>query len=283
MTLSFLYRVFELNPQIKKMMPEFMTDDPIEELRSSRKLFGHSKTLMKCLENAVTSLDDNERFVAYLVELGRRHQVRPLKASYLEVSNVCMSWMKRTVYHYRNNDHYSLPPPPQLLWYFLKICNTRVITATLLFLWEELFCSSTKYPLAANFLWSFHLPEWYVLRWCYNHKYFLILPPPSVSMLLFLYCTVYILLSINEVISPLLNKFGLFIFSFLGDTRSPNVFLKGGFPVGVDNRNIRIVERLISIHDRGNDHRTSWHLDPPSSCLTIQPRTGILMFFIAFK
>jgi len=78
-------RVFELNPQIKKMMPEFMTADPIAELNSSRKLFGHSKTLMKCLENAVTSLDDNEGFVAYLVELGRRHQVRPLKAQYLEV------------------------------------------------------------------------------------------------------------------------------------------------------------------------------------------------------
>lgn len=86
--LSFLCRVFELNPQIKKMMPEFMTADPIAELNSSRKLFGHSKTLMKCLENAVTSLDDNESFVAYLVELGRRHQVRPLKAQYLEVSNV---------------------------------------------------------------------------------------------------------------------------------------------------------------------------------------------------
>ena len=84
----FLCRVFELNPQIKKMMPEFMTADPIAELNSSRKLFGHSKTLMKCLENAVTSLDDNEGFVAYLVELGRRHQVRPLKAQYLEVSNV---------------------------------------------------------------------------------------------------------------------------------------------------------------------------------------------------
>lgn len=81
-------RVFELNPQIKKMMPEFMTADPVEELKSSRKLFGHSKTIMKCLENAVTSLDDNDRFVGYLVELGRRHQVRPLKAQYLEVSGV---------------------------------------------------------------------------------------------------------------------------------------------------------------------------------------------------
>jgi len=69
------------------MMPEFLTADPIQELNSSKKLFGHSKTLMVCLENAVKSLDDNERFVAYLVELGRRHQVRPLKPPYLEVSN----------------------------------------------------------------------------------------------------------------------------------------------------------------------------------------------------
>ena len=68
------------------MMPEFMTADPIEELKSAKSLFGHSKTIMKCLENAVTSLDDNERFVGYLVGLGRRHQVRPLKAHYLDVS-----------------------------------------------------------------------------------------------------------------------------------------------------------------------------------------------------
>ncbi|RMX44212.1 hypothetical protein pdam_00005305 [Pocillopora damicornis] len=68
-------RVFELNPQIKKMMPEFNTNDPVEELKSARALFGHSKTYMKCLENAVTSMDDNERFVTYLVELGRRHQL----------------------------------------------------------------------------------------------------------------------------------------------------------------------------------------------------------------
>ena len=68
-----------------------MTADPIEELNSSRKLFGHSKTLMTSLENAVKSLDDNERFVAYLVELGTRHQVRPLKAPYLEVSTEKMS------------------------------------------------------------------------------------------------------------------------------------------------------------------------------------------------
>nr|XP_058968913.1 neuroglobin-like [Pocillopora verrucosa] len=78
-------RVFELNPQIKKMMPEFNTNDPVEELKSARALFGHSKTYMKCLENAVTSMDDNERFVTYLVELGRRHQVRPLKAHYLDL------------------------------------------------------------------------------------------------------------------------------------------------------------------------------------------------------
>ena len=60
----------------------------IEELKSARSLYGHNKILMKCLENAVASLDDNESFVSYLVELGRRHQVRPLKAQYLEVSKI---------------------------------------------------------------------------------------------------------------------------------------------------------------------------------------------------
>lgn len=88
--LHFRCRVFELNPQIKKMMPEFNTNDPVEELKSARALFGHSKTYMKCLENAVTSMDDNERFVTYLVELGRRHQVRPLKAHYLDVSRLSL-------------------------------------------------------------------------------------------------------------------------------------------------------------------------------------------------
>ena len=72
------------------MMPEFNTNDPVEELKSARALFGHSKTYMKCLENAVTSMDDNERFVTYLVELGRRHQVRPLKAHYLDVSRLSL-------------------------------------------------------------------------------------------------------------------------------------------------------------------------------------------------
>ena len=96
----FLSRVFELNPQIKKMMPEFITADPVKELKSSKSLFGHSKTIMKCLENAVTSLDDNIRFVGYLVELGRRHQVRPLKAQYLEVSDVNSANKAR---HYSNN------------------------------------------------------------------------------------------------------------------------------------------------------------------------------------
>ena len=79
-------RVFETKPELKTMFPGGKVD--IEQLKSARSLYGHNKILMKCLENAVASLDDNESFVTYLVELGRRHQVRPLKAQYLEVSKI---------------------------------------------------------------------------------------------------------------------------------------------------------------------------------------------------
>ena len=76
-------------------MPELKTKFPgkvdIEQLKSTRTLYGHNKILMKSIENAVASLDDNESFVTYLVELGRRHQVRPLKAQYLEVSFPCLT------------------------------------------------------------------------------------------------------------------------------------------------------------------------------------------------
>ncbi|CAH3119532.1 unnamed protein product [Porites lobata] len=75
-------RVFEVMPELKTKFPGKVD---IEQLKSTRTLYGHNKILMKSIENAVTSLDDNESFVTYLVELGRRHQVRPLKAQYLEV------------------------------------------------------------------------------------------------------------------------------------------------------------------------------------------------------
>ena len=65
----------------------------IEQLKSTRTLSGHSKILLKCIENAVVSLGDSESFVSYLVELGRRHQVRPLKAQYLEVSVVSVDYI----------------------------------------------------------------------------------------------------------------------------------------------------------------------------------------------
>jgi len=73
--------------------------------------------------------------------------------------------------------------------------------------------------------------------------------------------------------------------SFLGDTRGPHVFLKGGFPVGVDYRNIGIVECVISIHVRSNDHRTQWQLNHPSKCINAESdkKKNFNVFFIVFK
>ena len=88
MLLYHLCRVFEVMPELKTKFPGKVD---IEQLKSTRTLYGHNKILMKSIENAVASLDDNESFVTYLVELGRRHQVRPLKAQYLEVSFPCLT------------------------------------------------------------------------------------------------------------------------------------------------------------------------------------------------
>jgi len=88
-------RVFEAKPELKNMFPGKVD---IEQLKSARTLYGHNKILMKCLENAVISLDDNESFVSYLVELGRRHQVRPLKAEYLEVIHAALMFSLKELF-----------------------------------------------------------------------------------------------------------------------------------------------------------------------------------------
>lgn len=85
LTTCVLCRVFEARPELKTKFPGKVD---IEQLKATRQLYGHSKILMKSIENAVVSLDDSESFVTYLLELGRRHQVRPLKAQYLEVSEI---------------------------------------------------------------------------------------------------------------------------------------------------------------------------------------------------
>lgn len=76
-------RLLEAKPELQDKFPGKLD---IEKLKTTRILFGHNKILMTSIENAVTSVDDNESFRTYLVELGRRHQVRPLKAEHLEAS-----------------------------------------------------------------------------------------------------------------------------------------------------------------------------------------------------
>lgn len=74
-----------MNPDYKKLFPEFKDVDPVE-LENTSALYGHAKRVMKAVENAVSSLDDAFSFAAYLEELGRRHIARALKPSYLDVS-----------------------------------------------------------------------------------------------------------------------------------------------------------------------------------------------------
>ena len=58
----------------------------MDELRKTRTLVGHTKRVMKAVENAVISLDDSESFVEYLLELGRRHKMKEAKPSPRNVS-----------------------------------------------------------------------------------------------------------------------------------------------------------------------------------------------------
>jgi len=76
-------RFFEKNPEYQKLFPEFK-DVPPEELEKTNALYGHTKRVMKAVENAVSALDDAESFSAYLDELGRRHKTRSLRPTHLE-------------------------------------------------------------------------------------------------------------------------------------------------------------------------------------------------------
>lgn len=90
----YVNRLLEAKPELQDKFPGKLD---IEKLKTTRILFGHNKILMTSIENAVTSVDDNESFRSYLVELGRRHQVRPLKAEHLEASFLfcCSMELKR--------------------------------------------------------------------------------------------------------------------------------------------------------------------------------------------
>ncbi|XP_074627979.1 neuroglobin-like isoform X2 [Acropora palmata] len=68
-------RLLEAKPELQDKFPGKLD---IEKLKTTRILFGHNKILMTSIENAVASVDDNESFRSYLVELGRRHQAMHL-------------------------------------------------------------------------------------------------------------------------------------------------------------------------------------------------------------
>ena len=58
----------------------------VEDLKTTRALIGHTRRVLKAVENAVISLDDSDFNVAYLVELGRRHHEKYAKPSPSNVS-----------------------------------------------------------------------------------------------------------------------------------------------------------------------------------------------------
>ncbi|XP_048577787.1 neuroglobin isoform X2 [Nematostella vectensis] len=77
--------LFSENPTLQLMFPEFREYSTLEELKESRSLQGHTKRVMKVVENAVNSLEDGHALMEYLQELGRRHKTRQIKPT---VSNL---------------------------------------------------------------------------------------------------------------------------------------------------------------------------------------------------
>ena len=58
-SLFYVNRLLEAKPELQDKFPGKLD---IEKLKTTRILFGHNKILMTSIENAVTSVDDNESF-----------------------------------------------------------------------------------------------------------------------------------------------------------------------------------------------------------------------------
>lgn len=71
-----------MHPELKQHFSEFKNID-IGRINGTH---GHPKRLLMAIDNAVTAMGDSESFSAYLVELGRRHNMPNIQPSHDHVS-----------------------------------------------------------------------------------------------------------------------------------------------------------------------------------------------------
>ena len=87
---SFTCRLLQLSPNLQDTFPSFK-GVALDELMNSRSLFLHSKRLMAVVEEAVSSLDDAQKFIDDLTKLGERHFAMSVTQKHLKVRNNCKS------------------------------------------------------------------------------------------------------------------------------------------------------------------------------------------------
>lgn len=80
----FSCRLLQLSPNLQDTFPSFK-GVALDELMNSRSLFLHSTRLMAVVEDAVSSLDDAQKFIDDLMKLGERHLAMSINEKHLKV------------------------------------------------------------------------------------------------------------------------------------------------------------------------------------------------------
>ncbi len=86
----FSCRLLQLSPNLQDTFPSFK-GVALDELMNSRSLFLHAARLMAVVEDAVSSLDDAQRFIDDLTKLGERHLAMSINEKHLKVRSICIS------------------------------------------------------------------------------------------------------------------------------------------------------------------------------------------------
>ncbi len=71
--ISFIYRLFETNEDLKGMFSAFKELKNAQELRESRALENHAMMVMCTIDEALTNLDDMDYVIDLLKKIGRTH------------------------------------------------------------------------------------------------------------------------------------------------------------------------------------------------------------------
>ncbi|XP_031561463.1 cytoglobin-2-like [Actinia tenebrosa] len=82
--ISVYKRFLTMHPELKQYFTEFKNID-IGHINGTH---GHPKRLLMAIDNAVTAMGDSESFSAYLVELGRRHNMPHLRPSHVHFNDL---------------------------------------------------------------------------------------------------------------------------------------------------------------------------------------------------